>query len=104
MFDLDRWKEIWETIARNRKRSIMTGLGVFWGIFMFTVMMGFGMWLGRTALSSLGSYSTNTTYFFTDQTSVGLRNTANESGTAVAVASRTWLTTSMTATPRTSPT
>ena len=23
MFDLDRWKEIWETIARNRKRSIM---------------------------------------------------------------------------------
>ena len=45
MFDLDRWKEIWETIARNRKRSIMTGLGVFWGIFMFTVMMGFGMWL-----------------------------------------------------------
>lgn len=63
MFDLDRWKEIWETIARNRKRSIMTGLGVFWGIFMFTVMMGFGMWLGRTALSSLGSYSTNTTYF-----------------------------------------
>ena len=27
MFDLDRWKEIWETIARNRKRSIMTGLG-----------------------------------------------------------------------------
>ena len=57
MFDLDRWKEIWETIARNRKRSIMTGLGVFWGIFMFTVMMGFGMWLGRTALSSLGSYS-----------------------------------------------
>ena len=70
MFDLDRWKEIWETIARNRKRSIMTGLGVFWGIFMFTVMMGFGMWLGRTALSSLGSYSTNTTYFFTDQTSI----------------------------------
>ena len=69
MFDLDRWKEIWETIARNRKRSIMTGLGVFWGSFMCTVMMGFGMWLGRTALSSLGSYSTNTTYFFTAQTS-----------------------------------
>ncbi|HIW97612.1 MAG TPA: ABC transporter permease [Candidatus Tidjanibacter gallistercoris] len=70
MFDLDRWKEIWETIARNRKRSIMTGLGVFWGIFMFTVLMGFGMWLGRTATASLGGYSTNTSYFFTDQTSI----------------------------------
>lgn len=70
MFDLDRWKEIWETIARNRKRSIMTGLGVFWGIFMFTVLMGFGIWLGRTATASLGGYSTNTSYFFTDQTSI----------------------------------
>ena len=70
MFDLDRWKEIWETIARNRKRSVMTGLGVFWGIFMFTVMMGFGMWLSRTARASLGGYSTNTTYFFTDRTSI----------------------------------
>lgn len=70
MFDLDRWKEIWDTIARNRKRSIMTGLGVFWGIFLFTILMGFGTWLGRTALGSLGSYSTNTAYFFTDQTSL----------------------------------
>ena len=33
-FDTDRWNEIWQTISRNRKRSIMTALGVFWGIFM----------------------------------------------------------------------
>lgn len=70
MFDLDRWKEILETISRNRKRSIMTGLGVFWGIFMFTIMMGFGLWLGRTSMASLGDMSTNTAYFFTDQTSI----------------------------------
>ena len=28
-FDTDRWNEIWQTIRRNRKRSIMTALGVF---------------------------------------------------------------------------
>lgn len=27
MFDLDRWEEIWQTINRNRKRSIMTAFG-----------------------------------------------------------------------------
>lgn len=70
MFDLDRWKEIWDTLSRNKKRSIMTGLGVFWGIFLFTVLMGFGSWLGRTATGSLGDYSTNTAYFFTEQTSI----------------------------------
>lgn len=73
MFDLDRWNEIWETIARNKKRSIMTALGVFWGIFMLVVMLGLGMGLGNMALASLGGMSTNTAFIFTDQTSVPYR-------------------------------
>lgn len=48
----------------------MTGLGVFWGIFLFTVLMGFGTWLGRTATASLTGHSTNTVYLYTDQTSI----------------------------------
>ncbi len=47
MFDLDRWEEIWATIARNRKRSIMTAFGVFWGIFMLVAMTGAGLGLER---------------------------------------------------------
>ena len=41
-FDIDRWNEIWQTISRNRKRSIMTALGVFWGIFMLVARLGGG--------------------------------------------------------------
>ncbi len=59
-FDTDRWSEIWQTISRNRKRSIMTALGVFWGIFMLTVMLGAGMGLGRLFRAQLGGMSTNT--------------------------------------------
>ncbi len=70
MFDLDRWKEIWETIARNKKRSIMTALGVFWGIFMFVVLLGVGLGFGRMASASLGDISTNSSFFFADQTSI----------------------------------
>lgn len=53
-FDTDRWNEIWQTISRNRKRSIMTALGVFWGIFMLIVLLGAGMGLGRLFRAQLG--------------------------------------------------
>lgn len=69
-FDSDRWSEIWQTISRNRKRSIMTALGVFWGIFMLTVMLGAGMGLGRLFRAQLGDMSTNTVLLQPQQTSV----------------------------------
>ena len=72
-FDTDRWNEIWQTIARNRKRSIMTALGVFWGIFMLTVMLGAGMGLGRLFRAQLGDMSTNTLLMQPDQTGISYK-------------------------------
>jgi putative ABC transport system permease protein len=34
MIDFDTYKEILDTITRNKSRSVLTGFGVFWGIFM----------------------------------------------------------------------
>lgn len=69
-FDIDRWNEIWQTITRNRKRSIMTALGVFWGIFMLTIMLGAGMGLGRLFRAQLGDMSTNTLLLQPQQTGI----------------------------------
>lgn len=69
-FDLDRWNEIWQTIHRNKKRSIMTALGVFWGVFMLVVLLGFGLGLGNFLMSNLGGLSTNTAYIFSNRTSI----------------------------------
>ena len=41
-FDIDRLKEIIDTLARNRSRTLLTGFGIFWGIFMLLVMLGAG--------------------------------------------------------------
>ncbi len=69
-FDIDRWNEIWQTIARNRKRSIMTALGVFWGIFMLTVMLGAGAGLTRLFRAQLGDMATNTILMQPQQTGI----------------------------------
>ena len=69
-FDIDRWNEIWQTISRNRKRSIMTALGVFWGIFMLIVMLGAGTGLGRLFRSQLGDLSVNTLLLQPSQTGI----------------------------------
>ena len=69
-FDIDRWNEIWQTISRNRKRSIMTALGVFWGIFMLTAMLGAGMGLERLFRLQLGDISTNTVLMQPQQTGI----------------------------------
>ena len=69
-FDIDRWNEIWQTISRNRKRSIMTALGVFWGIFMLTVMLGAGTGLTRLFRAQLGDMATNTILMNPAQTGI----------------------------------
>ena len=59
-FDTDRWNEIWQTISRIRRRSIMTALGVFWGSFMLIVLLGAGTGLGRMFRAQLGNWTGTT--------------------------------------------
>lgn len=42
MIDLDPWIEVFGSLRRHAMRSTLTAIGVFWGIFMLVVMVGFG--------------------------------------------------------------
>ena len=48
MFDLDRWREIFQTINKNKLRTLLAGFTVTLGILIFTVLFGMGNGLKNT--------------------------------------------------------
>ena len=67
-FDLDTYKEILDTITRNKSRSLLTGFGVFWGIFMLIALMGGGQGLKELLQNNFAGFATNTAMIFAQNT------------------------------------
>lgn len=67
-FDLDTYKEILDTITRNKSRSLLTGFGVFWGVFMLIVLMGGGQGLKELLQANFSGFATNTAVIWAQNT------------------------------------
>ena len=66
--DIDTYREIIDTITRNKARSFLTGFGVFWGIFMLVTLIGGGQGLKELLSNNFQGFATNSGIIFPQAT------------------------------------
>ncbi|MBU2947633.1 ABC transporter permease [Zobellia uliginosa] len=70
MLNRDNWKEIFETIQKNKLRTFLSGFTVALGILIFVVLFGFGNGLINTFDEFFGDDATNVLYVFPGRTTM----------------------------------
>ncbi|WP_428266191.1 ABC transporter permease [Haliangium sp.] len=70
MLDIDGWQEIMATMRRNKLRTMLTAVGVIWGIFILIVMLGVGRGLEVGVSQSMGGFATNAVYMWGRRTTL----------------------------------
>ena len=58
--DIDSYREIIDTLTRNKSRSFLTGFGVFWGVFMLVALMGGGQGMKEMLYNNFEGFAQNT--------------------------------------------
>jgi putative ABC transport system permease protein len=57
--DIDTYREILDTLTRNKSRSFLTGFGVFWGVFMLVALIGGGQGIKELLSKNFEGFATN---------------------------------------------
>ena len=67
--DIDSYREVLDTLTRNKARSFLTGFGVFWGVFMLVALMGGGNGLKELLQQNFAGFATNSALVWAQPTS-----------------------------------
>ena len=68
MFDFDRWREIFQTIRKNKLRTALSGFTIAFAILLFTLLFGIGNGLKHQFEEQFAGDSQNSIYLFTGTT------------------------------------
>lgn len=68
ILDRDNWQEIAATLRKNPLRTVLTGLGVFLGIVILLVMVGFGGSLEEGVKRNTAGFATNSIFVWGQRT------------------------------------
>ena len=66
--DIDTYREILDTLTRNKSRSFLTGFGVFWGVFMLVALIGGGQGMKELLNQNFEGFATNSAMIWAQPT------------------------------------
>lgn len=58
-FDTDTYREILDALTRNKRRSLLTGFGIFWGLFMLLFLIGGGRGVKALLMRNFEGFASN---------------------------------------------
>ncbi|AUC17075.1 multidrug ABC transporter ATP-binding protein [Tenacibaculum sp. SZ-18] len=68
LFDSDTWQEIYGGIRKNKTRTVITIIGVLWGIFLLVVLLGAARGMENNFKNLFGDFATNSLVVWTQRT------------------------------------
>lgn len=74
--DFDTFREVLDPLVRNKSRSLLTGFGIFWGLFMLLFLVGGGNGLKEMLSANFDGFASNALVLVSQNTSkpyAGLR-------------------------------
>ena len=69
LFDKDTWQELRESLTKNKLRTIITMIGVWWGILLLIGLLGSAKGIENKFSVQFGDYATNSVFIWGQSTS-----------------------------------
>ena len=73
MFDIDLWREIFQSVNKNRTRSLLSGFTVAFAILLFVLLFGIAKGLENTFAEAFADDATNSIFIRTGETSTAYK-------------------------------
>jgi putative ABC transport system permease protein len=69
LFDRDTWQEVYGSLSKNRLRTILTMIGVWWGILLLIGLLGSARGIENNFNVLFENFETNSVFIFGGKTS-----------------------------------
>lgn len=83
LFDIENWREIGATLARNKTRTFLTAFGIFWGTAMLAMLLGGEKGLEHKLMKNFEGFATNSAVFFANRRTISYEGFNKGSGWSV---------------------